>query len=40
MKPSSVRKMSGTAIVILIVATLARVLVKFLPAIRGFLHVK
>jgi hypothetical protein len=34
------RRFGMIAVIVLILATAARVLVKFLPAIRGFLHLK
>ncbi|HSE40463.1 MAG TPA: hypothetical protein VLH08_06815 [Acidobacteriota bacterium] len=40
MKRATAKTMSKSAVLILILATAARVLVKFLPAIRGFLHVR
>jgi hypothetical protein len=39
-EPPTRRKIGLVALIILIIATAARVLVKFAPAIKGMLHLK
>jgi predicted ATP-dependent serine protease len=34
------RRLGLIAVIVLVIATVARVLVKFLPAIKGYLHLK